>query len=221
MSSPSAPATLRLFSGVAAVVAWTALLIQLWLTLGIVVEQGRGIAMGLVIYFGFFTVLTNLLAALVLSAYAAGAQFPGYRLLTSPVTQTCTATAITIVGLVYFFILRLLWKPQGAQFVADVALHYIVPALMVLFWAQAVPRRSLAWRDAPRLFVYPLVYLVYVFARGEVFKVYPYDFIDVIKLGYGAALLNAVGLMVAFALVAGLFCGLKALRPQTTAGEKV
>lgn len=43
--------------------AWAALAGQLWLTVGIVVGQGRGVAMGLVVYFEFFTVLTNLLAA--------------------------------------------------------------------------------------------------------------------------------------------------------------
>lgn len=213
--------SLRQFALVAAVLAWSALLLQLWLTLNVVVNQGRGIAMGLVIYFGYFTVLTNLLAALVLSACAAGSRFPRHRWLTAPVAQTCTAAAITIVGLVYFFILRLLWKPQGAQFLADAALHYAVPVLMVVFWAVAVPRRAVGWRDAPWLFVYPLVYLAYVFVRGEIFGLYPYEFVDVNKLGYPSALLNAAGLMVAYALVAGLFCGLKAIPRRTVARTNV
>lgn len=217
MSSKSRSSTLRLFSIAAATVAWTALLMQLWLTLGVVVGQGRGMTMGLVVYFGFFTVLTNLLAALVLSAYAAGSRFSGHRWLTAPVTQTSTAAAITIVGLVYFFILRQLWRPQGAQFLADVALHYVVPALMVMFWALVVPRRALAWHDAPWLFVYPLVYLVYVFVRGEVFGLYPYHFVDVSKIGYRAAMFNAAGLMLAYALVVGLFSALKALAPRAEA----
>lgn len=219
MLSKSPPPALRLFAAVAAVLAWVALLLQLWLTLNVVVNQGRGIAMGLVVYFGYFTVLTNLLAALGLSVYAAGSRFPRFRWLTAPLTQTCTAAAITIVGLVYFFILRQLWKPQGAQFLADAALHYVVPALMVVFWALAVPRRAVAWRDAPWLFVYPTVYLAYVFARGEIFGLYPYDFVDVLKLGYRAALLNAAGLMVAYALVVGLFCGLKAIPPREVASK--
>ena len=81
----------------------------------------------------------------------------------------------------------------------------------MVFWALAVPRGALAWRHTPWLLVYPLVYLVYVFARGEVFGLYPYDFIDVGKLGYEAALSNAAGLLFAYAAVAGLFCGIKAI----------
>lgn len=219
MQSKFSALSLQQFALVAAVLAWSALLLQLWLTLAMVVNQGRGVAMGLVIYFGFFTVLTNLLAALVLSSYAAGLRFPRRRWLTAPVAQTCTAAAITIVGLVYFFILRHLWKPQGAQFLADAALHYAVPVLTVVFWMFAVPRRAVAWRDAPWLFVYPLVYLAYVFVRGEIFGLYPYEFVDVIKLGYRAALLNAAGLMVAYALVAGLFCGLKAFPRRAVARQ--
>ena len=67
--------------------------------------------MGLVVYFGFFTVLTNLVSALVVSVHVAGSGFPGYRRLTSPVTLTTAAAAITIVSLVYFLILRHVWKP--------------------------------------------------------------------------------------------------------------
>ena len=121
----------------------------------------------------------------------------------------------------YFFILRHLWKPQGAQFLADAALHYAVPVLMVVFWALAVPRRAVAWRHAPWLFVYPLVYLVYVFVRREIFGLYPYEFVDVIKLGYPAALLNAAGLLVAYAFVAGLLCGLKAIPRRAAARTNV
>lgn len=44
---------LGLFAAAAAVLAWAALAVQLWLTVGIVVGQGRGVAMGLVVYFGF------------------------------------------------------------------------------------------------------------------------------------------------------------------------
>ncbi len=165
--------------------------------------------MGLVEYFGFFTVLTNLLAALVLTGYAAGPGFVGYRRATSPLVMTTAAAAITIVGSVYFLILRHLWKPEGVQFWADVALHYIVPALTVVFWAWVAPARALGWKDTPWLFVYPVMYLVYVFVRGEIVQLYPYPFINVLAIGYPSALLNAAGMMLAYALVVGLFCGLK------------
>ena len=212
-SSHESRRTLCLLATVAMLTGWAALLLQLWLTVGTVVAQGRGWPMGLVVYFGFFTILTNLLATSALSAWRIGPGFPGHRWLTNPVTLTTAAAAITIVGLVYFFILRHTWKPEGAQFVADAALHYVMPALVMAFWAWAVPGRAIGWAHAPWLLVYPLVYLVYVFARGEIVALYPYQFIDVLKIGYPAALLNSAALMAAYALVVGVYAGLKALTP--------
>lgn len=213
MSSLNSRPALATLAAVTASVAWGALILQLWLTLGVVTGQGRGVAMGLVVYFGFFTVLTNLLAALVVSAHVAGPWFPGYRRLTSPVTLTTAAAAITIVSLVYFLILRHVWSPQGLQLAADAALHYAVPLLMVVFWSLAVRSATLNWRDAPWLLAYPLAYLVYVFLRGEVVGLYPYGFVDVLKLGYSAALRNAAGMLLAYAAVAGVFYGLKTRWP--------
>lgn len=217
----SAPATSasRTLAAVGALTGWAALGVQLWLTVTLVVAQGRGWPMGLVIYFGFFTILTNLLATLALSAWRIGPGFPGHGWLTSPVTLTTAAGAITIVGLVYFFILRHLWKPEGAQFLVDAALHYLMPVLVVLFWAWAVPARAITGSRAPRLLLYPLGYLVYVFARGEVVGLYPYAFIDVLKIGYPTALRNSVALIAAYALVVGTYVGLKALTPRPRASK--
>lgn len=211
MSQPPSDANLRKFATAAASVGWAALGLQLWLTVTLVLSQGHGWGMALVIYFGFFTILSNLLATLVLSAWRVGPGFVGHGWLTRPVTITTAASAMTIVGLVYFFILRHSWQPEGAQFVADAMLHYVMPVLMVVFWAWAVPARAMPWASAPWLLMYPLAYLVYVFARGELVSLYPYPFIDVLTIGYPAAMRNSVGLMVAYALVAGLYAGLKSL----------
>lgn len=210
---------LQNFAAVAGLIGWGALLLQLWLTVALVLEQGRGWAMALVIYFGFFTILTNLLATLALSAWRIGPRFPGHSWLTRPTALTTAASAITIVGLVYFFILRHTWQPEGAQFVADATLHYVMPVLMVLFWAWAVPARSLSRTSAPWLLLYPLVYLVYVFTRGELVGLYPYEFIDVLKIGYPTALRNSVGLITAYMLVTALYAGLKALARQPNADK--
>ena len=203
--------SLRNFAAAAALVGWVALGLQLWLTVTLVLSQGRGWGMALVIYFGFFTILSNLLATLVLSAWRVGPRFVGHGWLTRPTAMTTAASAITIVGLVYFFILRHTWQPEGAQFVADAMLHYVVPVLMVVFWAWAMPARAMPWARAPWLLLYPLVYLVYVFVRGELVTLYPYPFIDVPNIGYPAAIRNSVGILIAYALVAGLYVGLKSL----------
>ena len=206
----------RAYAASVALLAWAALAAQLWLTIGVVLAQGRGLITGLVVFFGFFTVLTNLLAAVVMTGHAAGPGNAVFRHTAGPVVMTTTAAAITMVGSIYFLILRHLWKPEGAQFWADVALHYFIPALVVIFWAWTVSTRSIRLKDTPWLFMYPLVYLVYVFVRGEMIQLYPYPFIDVLAIGYRAALLNSAGMMLAYALVVGLFCGLKIIFFRTT-----
>ena len=206
----------RAYAASVALLAWAALAAQLWLTIGVVLAQGRGLITGLVVFFGFFTVLTNLLAAVVMTGHAAGPGNAVFRHTAGPVVMTTTAAAITMVGSIYFLILRHLWKPEGAQFWADVALHYFIPALVVIFWAWTVSTRSIRLKDTPWLFMYPLVYLVYVFVRGEMIQLYPYPFIDVLAIGYRATLLNSAGMMLAYALVVGLFCGLKSIFFRTT-----
>ena len=205
----SGQSLLRVSAAFVALVGWAALMLQLVLTVSLVLGQGRSLTMALVIYFGFFTILTNLLATLVVSAWCVGPAFPGHRGLTRPTTLTTAASAITIVGLVYFFILRHTWKPEGAQFLADAVLHYVMPVLVVLFWAAAVPVRAVRWSSAPWLLLYPLLYLVYVFARGEVTGLYPYEFIDVLKIGYAAALRNSVGLMAVYAGITATYVAAK------------
>ena len=151
-----------------------------------------------------------------MTAFAIGPQFSGHRGFTQPVTVTTAAAAITMVGLVYFFVLRHTWKPEGAQFVADAALHYVSPVLTVLFWMWTVPAKAVSRSALPWLFIYPLVYLIYVFVRGEIFELYPYFFIDAGQIGYGLALRNSFGVLVAYGLVAGVFIGLKRVFTKTS-----
>ena len=61
---------------------------------------------------------------------------------------------------------------------------------------------------------YPLIYLVYVFCRGEIFKIYPYFFIDVGQIGYGLAMRNSLGVLLAYGLVLAVLLGLKNLLSQ-------
>jgi hypothetical protein len=55
--------------------------------------------------------------------------------------------------LVYVTILRPLWAPQGAQWLADVLLHYGMPLGYLGFWLFLVRKTSLRWYD-------PLLWLI-------------------------------------------------------------
>lgn len=185
-----------------ALVAWSGVLLQLWLSLRLAASNGKSPAMGLVAYLGYFTVLTNVFVALVLSVR---------RFFSSPHTLACAAASIALVGLAYHVLLRHIWNPQGAQWLADVLLHYVTPLLYVAWWVFAAPRPALRWWSPWLWCLYPAGYLVYALMRGELLQVYPYPFIDVTALGYGRVALNALGLMLVFIVIAWVLVGAKQL----------
>ena len=201
MNAPPSP-RLRAFTLLAALVAWAAVTLQLVLSLQLAVANGRGILGGVVVYLSYFTILTNILVALTLSVPLAAPKGTLGRFFSRPGVATAVGTAITVVGLAYFFLLRRVWDPQGWNLVADAALHYAVPVLFLLYWYLAVPKSGLRFADIPKWLLYPLGYMVYVLLRGALTGLYPYYFIDVGVLGYGAAFLNALGVLVGFVVTA-------------------
>lgn len=182
-----------------AIVAWSAVLLQLWLSVQLGLSNGKTIVGGLVAFLGYFTVLTNIFVALVSTAGALSKSPKAPAWLYRPSVVGCATTAILLVGIVYHLLLRKIWSPQGAQLLADNLLHYVVPAGALVHWLlYRRTERLVAW--APLTWcLYPAVYLVYALARGELLSSYPYPFIDVAALGYQRVLVNALGLLSMFA----------------------
>lgn len=184
-----------------AALAWSGLGLQLLLSLRLVAAKGGTPLDGLVIYLGYFTVLTNLLVALSLSLALWLPTSASGRWCRRPGVATAVAVSIALVGLVYHVLLRHVWDPQGLQRVADLLLHYAVPLLAVLHWWLAVPPARMAWHAPLAWAAWPTGYLGYALLRGLWLGTYPYPFIDVTALGYPRTLLNALALLVVFLLV--------------------
>lgn len=181
---------------VIAAIAWFALVLQLLL---MVHQSAPGdVAHAVVNYFSFFTILTNLLVALCTTFPLLAPRSTIGQFFLRPSIQSATAVYITIVGVTYALLLRHLWNPQGAQKVADVLLHDVVPVLYVAFWVFLVPKFTLRWSDAVRWLGYPIVYMAYILAHGYISHWYPYYFIDVDTIGLSRALIHAAGLLFAF-----------------------
>lgn len=177
-----------------AALAWFGVLLQLWLSLRLSTDNGESVAHALVMYFGYFTVLTNIFVALVASARLAGARTK----LTSESVRGCATTAIVLVGLGYHFLLRNVWNPEGWQWVADVTLHYAVPLAAIAYWCLFPPRQRQPASAPLTWAAYPLVYFSYAIARGAMIGSYPYYFIDLSQLGFGQVAVNAIGLLAGF-----------------------
>ena len=205
---------LRALAGTAAATGWFALTLQLLLTVQRTQAQGGSVLAGVWIYLDFFTILTNLLAAVSLTVAARGPRGAFGRWLMRAESLAATATSILIVGLVYNLVLRGIWQPTGWQRVVDELLHVGMPLLYLACWWLATPRMPL--RPWPLLawLLYPLGYLLYALARGALDGRYPYPFLDVTALGQARVLLNSLGVAAAFVLVGGMLAGVQRWRSR-------
>jgi hypothetical protein len=198
----------RLFTIVAALIAWFGVLLQCYLSLKLATDKGQTIADGLIGFFGFFTVLTNILVclALTLPLLARGAALG--RFFASPFAVAGIAANIAFVSLSYHFLLRNIWNPQGAQLLADVLLHYVIPAIFIVYWFVYSRTGSLRWVYPLFWCLYPIAYFVYALVRGEIIGRYPYGFIDVSVIGYRQATVNGFCLLFVFIVLGLLVVGL-------------
>jgi len=198
----------RLFAAIAALLGWFTLALQLLLSIQLSIANGQGALAGVWTYIGYFTILTNVLVALALTADARGPRGTLSRFFTRPDVHTAISMSIVIVAAIYNLMLRQLWQPQGWQIVTDNILHVVMPVLFLLYWWLAVPKATLRWPQVIVWQLYPAAYFAYVLARGAVDHWYPYPFLDVTKLGYLLVLVDACAVLLAFVAVALLLVAL-------------
>jgi hypothetical protein len=190
----------KVLARVLAITAWFGLLLQLWLSIRLAIANGRPASSGLIAYFGYFTILTNIFVAVVCTAGSLS-RTPARSTLYRPPAVGCATAAILVVGLSYHALLREIWAPQGAEWVANLILHYVVPAGALLHWLVYPYADRPVWWAPLSWCWYPLAYFAYVMTRGEILFSYPYPFIDVLALGYGQTLVNAIGFLIGFVVI--------------------
>lgn len=192
----------------AALLGWFGLALQLWFSIRMTQDKGGTTLEGVWLFLGFYTILTNLLVAGVLTAAATGSRGQLERFLTRPGVQTAAAMSIVIVSAIYNLMLRQLWSPSGWLLVADVIVHDAMPLLYLAYWWLAVPKGGLRWTQVLVWQSYPAGYFFYVLLRGAADGWYPYPFLDVRALGYAQVLIDAIGVLAAFIVVALLLVAL-------------
>jgi hypothetical protein len=189
----------RSFLIVIALAGWIGLVLQLIVS----VRTGRANVTpawhSILFAMSYFTMLTNLLVAVLVSARVA--RISSRNVLSRPGTLAAAAVYILVVGIIYSLLLRTLWSPVGIHKAADVILHDVTPVLYLLWWLLFAPKGGLSWGDPLKWLAYPLAYLAFSIALGNFTGRYLYPFADLPALGLSAVARNG-------ALVLLLFWGL-------------
>jgi hypothetical protein len=124
-------------------------------------------------YFGYFTIVTNWLVVAVWIGAALGRA----SRLNTPVFEGMTLTGIAMVGIVYHLLLASRWRPEGAQWWADLIVHTVTPILFALYWLLRA-HGALKWWNGVLFVLWPLAYCIYALVRGAFDGWYAYYFLD-------------------------------------------
>ncbi|MBA3524816.1 MAG: Pr6Pr family membrane protein, partial [Geodermatophilaceae bacterium] len=180
------------------VISGGSLLLQLVL---VVIGDADTLLTRLIRLVSFFTVESNLIVTVVAFTLARdpGRDGRGWR-----VVRLAGVLGIAITGVVYVTVLRGLVELSPAGRVADIGLHYLTPALVVVGWLLYGPRPRVDLPSIGLALVFPVAWLGYTLVRGEVVDAYPYPFVDVIANGYPTVLLNCLLVTLLFLAVAAL-----------------
>jgi len=152
-------------------------------------------------FFSYFTIQSNLFAAVVLSMAA-------YVLLKrkkDPQLESLHGAAVlymVVTGIIYSLLLRGESLGSLLPWVNDV-LHRLIPVVMLFDWLYYPPKRKFTAKEALLWLIYPLVYAAYTLIHGPLARHwYPYPFINVALHGYGRVALDCVIIAIGMALLA-------------------
>lgn len=139
-------------------------------------------------FFGYFTNLSNILAAIALLIGAYNLLQRREPTLTTDLARGTAAMCMAVVGIVFSILLR--DEDVGSlQPWVNTVLHYIMPVVMVLDWL-----------------IFPFIYIVYTLVRGAIADFYLYPFLNPAKVGgYGGVALYCLGILVLFILLSWRF----------------
>lgn len=177
------------------IVGAVALIAQFIVSMQNYLDAGRDVAGALGAFFIYYTILSNIALVLVyLSELTEWRWLELFRKL--DVTGMMVANILLMVTFFHFY-LRDPLPQNGVSWGANLALHYVAPLIYIVWWLVAVPHGPLVVKRVPIMLAPTFIYFLIAMARGAWTHEYPYPILNVVKLGYGRVLLNAVAMTLA------------------------
>jgi hypothetical protein len=168
-----------------------------------------GIGTRMIQTLSYFTIQSNIL---VLIAAATLVVHPARDGRNWRILRLDALLGITITGLVFDLVLIRYVHPSGWQLVATIGFHYIAPWATLLGWLIFGPRPRIDRRTIAWAFLWPMLWIAYTFIRGALVGWYPYPFLDVDEIGYGASIRNTGFVLVVAVVLVAIFTGLDRFR---------
>lgn len=169
-------------------------------SLGVNADGVAGLFGRVVDSLSYFTNLSNLIVAIVLTMLARNPERGG------PIWHAArmdSLVMISITGLIYAIVLAPDAQVEGLDIIVNAIKHYIVPVMTVFLWLLTGPRRQVTFASVFTALVIPITWAGYTLIRGAFIQAYPYGFLNVIANGLSAVLVNIAG-VAALGIVLGL-----------------
>ena len=172
----------------------------------------------------YFTILSNLLVAVVLTMLIARPAVFARRDATGGlwrVLRLDSVLMITITGLVYNLLLAEAGK-SGWDLLSNTLLHWVVPLLTPIVWIIAGPRGLISLRTIALAMILPLVWAAFALLRGLTVGAYPYSFLDLGANGVASVVVFVAVILVVAVLLALLLMAVDSgLRWTTRVGRRI
>lgn len=138
--------------------------------------QNRSVPSFLVYYWTFLTNLSNTVLILI---YLADLGAGWLWWLRNPVFKAGMVGIIMLVMFFYHFMLGpyLPDLPMAID-ISNMLLHYVTPAMFLIWWLVWSPHGAVRLRDVPAMLLPGLAYVLYVELRGPLVGEYPYTILD-------------------------------------------
>jgi hypothetical protein len=183
------------------ILAWFAVIMQFVL---IIQNRQANVTETIIRFFGFFTILTNILVGLFFTSKLFNSFSKKLKIFNQKGSLTAITTFILIVGLVYQFVLRSIWSPTGMQKIIDELLHTIIPSFVLIYWFLFSTKEKIKFTEVSIWLLYPLFYLFLVLVRGKFSNYFPYPFLNFPEIGFGKTILNCVIIFLVILAVMGI-----------------
>lgn len=168
---------------------------------GLIVHNWDSPTFRLLNFFSFFTVESNILAALVL-VIAGVAALRGNQTRQLSGLRGAATLYMAITGIVYNVVLADLAESLQTDLPwANFIVHKLIPVVVVLDFLLDRTVHRLGLRNALWWLIFPGLYLVYSLIRGPIVDWYPYPFLDPREHGYAQVALFGLGVAVVFAVM--------------------